>query len=53
MKLFKHPLRDLPGLAGVSGSLGSVDFTTSIGTLAALGLRFNGVAFTSIPTSDR
>jgi len=53
MKLFKHPLRDLPGLAGVSGSLGSVDFTTSIGTLAALGLRFNGAAFTSIPTSDR
>jgi hypothetical protein len=46
-------LRDLPGLAGVSGSLGSVDFTTSIGTLAALGLRFNGAAFTSIPTSDR
>jgi hypothetical protein len=46
-------LRDLPGLAGVSGSLGSVDFTTSIGTLAALGLRFNGTAFTSIPTSDR
>uniref|UniRef100_Q01RK1 Uncharacterized protein n=1 Tax=Solibacter usitatus (strain Ellin6076) TaxID=234267 RepID=Q01RK1_SOLUE len=46
-------LRDLPGLAGVSGALGSVDFTTSIGTLAALGLRFNGAAFTSIPTSDR
>jgi hypothetical protein len=46
-------LRDLPGLAGVSGSLGSVDFSTSIGTLAALGLRFNGAAFTSIPTSDR
>jgi hypothetical protein len=46
-------LRDIPGLAGVSGSLGSVDFTASIGTLAALGLRFNGAAFTSIPTSDR
>jgi hypothetical protein len=46
-------LRDLPGLAGVSGTMGTVDFTTSIGTLAALGLRFNGVAFTSIPTSDR
>jgi hypothetical protein len=46
-------LRDLPGLAGVSGSLGSVDFTASIGTLAALGLRFNGTAFTSIPTSNR
>ncbi len=46
-------LRDLPGLAGVSGALGSVDFTASIGNLAALGLRFNGRAFTSIPTSDR
>ena len=46
-------LRDLPGLAGVAGSLGSVDFTSGIGTLAALGLRFNGVAFTSIPTLDR
>jgi len=46
-------LRDLPGLAGVAGSLGTVDFTASIGNLAALGLRFNGLAFTSIPTSDR
>ena len=46
-------LRDLPGLAAVAGSLGSVDFTIPIGTLAVLGLRFNGVAFTSIPTSDR
>jgi hypothetical protein len=46
-------LRDLPGLAGVAGSLGSVDFTASIGNLAALGLRFDGAAFTSIPTSDR
>ena len=32
-------LRDLPGLAGVSGSLGSVDSTASIGKVAALGLR--------------
>jgi hypothetical protein len=46
-------LRDLPGLAGVAGALGSVDFTASIGNLAALGLRFNGAAFTSIPTSNR
>ena len=46
-------LRDLPGLAGVAGSLGSVDFTASIGNLAALGLRFDGAAFTSIPTSGR
>jgi hypothetical protein len=46
-------LRDLPGLAPLAGSLGSVDFAAPIGTLAALGLRFNGLAFTSIPTSDR
>lgn len=46
-------LRDLPGLAGAAGALGAVDFTASIGNLAVLGLRFNGVAFTSIPTSDR
>ena len=46
-------LRDLPGLAGVAGAVGSADFTATIGNLAALGLRFNGAAFTSIPTSDR
>jgi hypothetical protein len=46
-------LRDLPGLAGVAGALGSVDLTASIGNLAVLGLRFNGLAFTSIPTSDQ
>ncbi len=46
-------LRDLAGLAGVAGAVGSVDFTTSIGNVAALGLRFNGAAFTSIPTSAR
>ena len=44
-------LRDL--VAGVSGAMGSVDFTVNIGNLAALGLRFNGAAFTSIPTSDK
>ena len=46
-------LRDLPGLAGVAGTVGSVDFTASIGNVAALGLRFNGFAFTSIPASTR
>ncbi len=39
-------------IGGVSGVIGSVDFT-STGNLAALGLRFNGSAFTSIPTSQR
>jgi len=46
-------LRNIPGLAAVAGTMGSVDFTASTGNLAALGLRFNGPAFTSIPTSDR
>jgi hypothetical protein len=46
-------LRNIPGLASVAGAVGSVDFTAGIGNVAALGLRFNGTAFTSIPTSDR
>ena len=46
-------LRNIPGLASVVGAIGSVDFTATIGNVAALGLRFNGTAFTSIPTSDR
>ena len=46
-------LRNIPGLASVAGAIGSVDFMASIGNVAALGLRFNGTAFTSIPTSDR
>jgi len=37
------------GLGGVSGQRGTVQFTASTGTLAVLGLRFNGSAFTSIP----
>ncbi len=40
----------IPATAGI---LGSVDFTVGTGNVAALGLRFNGAAFTSIPTSDR
>ncbi len=40
----------IPATAGVTGS---VDFTTTSGNVAALGLRFNGAAFTSIPTSNR
>jgi hypothetical protein len=46
-------LRDIPGLSGVVGQLGSVDFSVTSGNVAALGIRYNGVAFTSIPTSDR
>jgi sugar lactone lactonase YvrE len=46
-------LRNIPGLAGIAGNVGSVDFTVTTGTLAVLGLRFDGSAFTSIPTSDK
>ena len=46
-------LRDIPGLSGVVGQLGSVDFSVNSGNVAALGIRTNGLAFTSIPTSDR
>jgi hypothetical protein len=46
-------LRDVPGLGGVIGKMGSVDFTSNVGNLAGLGIRFNGPAFTSVPTSDR
>ncbi len=46
-------LRDLPGLAGVVGKRGSAEFTVNSGNVAVLGLRFNGAAFTSIPTADR
>jgi hypothetical protein len=45
-------LRDLTGLGGIAGAYGSVDFSAPIGNLAVLGLRFNGLAFTSIPTSS-
>jgi hypothetical protein len=46
-------LRDLPGLASMAGRRGSAEFTVTAGNVAVLGLRFNGIAFTSIPTADR
>ena len=46
-------LKAIPGLAGVAGQRGSVDFSVSSGNVAALGIRYNGQAFTSIPTSNR
>ena len=46
-------LKDITGLSGVVGQRGSVDFTVSSGDVAVLGIRTNGLAFTSIPTSDR
>ena len=45
-------LRSIPGLSGVVGNRGSAQFTVSSGSVAVLGLRFNGAAFTSIPTAQ-
>ena len=46
-------LRSTPGLSGVAGNRGSAQFTVSSGSVAVLGLRFNGAAFTSIPTAQQ
>jgi len=46
-------LRDLPGLSAMLGNRGSVDFTVASGSVAVLGLRFGGAAFTSIPTAQQ
>jgi hypothetical protein len=46
-------LRNLPGLSAMLGNRGSADFTVRSGTVAVLGLRFGGVAFTSIPTAQQ
>jgi len=44
-------LRSLPGLSGMVGKLGSAEFSVTTGNIAVLGLRFKGLAFTSIPTT--
>ena len=44
-------LRSLTGLSGVAGKRGSAQFSVTKGNVAVLGLRFYGVAFTSIPTA--
>ena len=46
-------LKTFPGLGAMSGNRGSADFTVASGTVAVLGLRFGGAAFTSIPTAQR
>jgi hypothetical protein len=46
-------LRALAGLGTLAGARGSVQFTVTTGNVAVLGLRFNGVAFTSIPTVEQ
>ncbi len=45
-------LRGLPGLSGMVGKRGTAQFAVSSGNVAVLGLRFNGAAFTSIPTTN-
>jgi hypothetical protein len=45
-------LRTLPGLSGMVGQRGSAEFAVSAGNVAVLGLRFDGSAFTSIPTTS-
>jgi hypothetical protein len=47
-------LKDLSGVTGVTGHRGYAQFSVvnGSGTLGVLGLRFNGSAFTSIPTSN-
>ena len=45
-------LRNLPGLSAVAGNRGLAQFTVTNGSVAVLGLRFNGSAFTSIPTTS-
>jgi hypothetical protein len=46
-------LKTLPGLSAMAGSRGSADFVVGSGNVAVLGLRFNGSAFTSIPTTSQ
>ncbi|HEU0139657.1 MAG TPA: hypothetical protein VFQ79_08105 [Bryobacteraceae bacterium] len=46
-------LRDLPGMGNIVGRSGSAEFVVDQGSIAVLGLRFGGEAFTSIPTADR
>jgi hypothetical protein len=42
-------LREQPGLAGMSGNRGLLRLSVPTGAVSALGLRFGGRAFTSIP----
>jgi hypothetical protein len=48
----ENALRSYSGLAGVAGLRGRAQFAATSGNVAVLGLRFNGYAFTSIPTTQ-
>jgi len=45
-------LRSLPGLSGIAGKRGAAQFYVGSGSVAVLGLRFDRLAFTSIPTAN-
>jgi hypothetical protein len=49
----EQALSSLQGLSGVTGNRGSAYLTVTSGSIAALGLRLNGAAFASIPTTDK
>ena len=44
-------LETFPGLHGMAGHHGSAQFVASTGNVSVLGLRFDGVAFSSIPVN--
>lgn len=46
-------LREQPGLVGMTSKRGFARFSVTSGSLAVLGLRFGGSAFTSIPVTYR
>jgi hypothetical protein len=46
-------LRNLPGLSGIAAHRGSVVFSVTTGYVAVLGLRFDGEAFTAVPTTNQ
>jgi len=45
-------LSSLPGLGGMAGNRGAAQFNAATGSVGVLGLRFDGAAFTSIPTAE-
>jgi len=49
---YENALQLISGLSSVTGNSGKVVFTVSSGSVAVLGLRFDGFAFTSIPTQQ-
>ncbi len=46
-------LRNLPGLSGIAGARGSIDFSVANGNVAVLALRFDGSDFSAIPTANQ